>query len=127
MNMIASQTRNGSPFGSINRGNAVGYTEDNEVNLWRAVITQAFMDACWLDTRAHQPMEKSKGSNSRGQRHIDREEARSWLLGTSKYFEEVCDAAEVDADAVREAAKRLHDCYWVMENRPYGVYHKAAA
>jgi hypothetical protein len=72
-------------------------------------------------------MEKSKGSNSRGQRHLDREEARAWLLGTSKYFEEVCDAAEVDADAVRDAAKRLHDCYWVMENRPYGVYHKAAA
>ena len=127
MNMIASQTRNGNPFGSINRGNEVGYTEDNEVNLWRAVITQAFMDACWLDTRADEPMEKSKGSNSRGQRHLDREEARTWLLGTSKYFIEVCDAAEVDADSVRESAIRLAENGWVMENRPYGVYHKAAA
>lgn len=126
MSTISSQSRNGSPFGVINIGSPVGYTEDNEVNLWRAVITQAFVDACWVDTRPNDPPEKTRGSNSRGQRHLERQEARTWLQGACRYFEEVCDAAEVDPDAVREAAKRLEANGWGLGIRYNGAHQKAA-
>lgn len=68
---------------------------DHESGLWRAVITQALMDAA---------------SRSRKPEAIhNRHEALEWLLGLTSDFESVCDNAGLNPDYVRtEARKALH-------------------
>jgi hypothetical protein len=68
---------------------------DHESGLWRAVITQALMDAA---------------SRSRKPEAIhNRQEALEWLLGLTPDFESVCDNAGLNPDYVRtEARKALH-------------------
>ncbi len=63
---------------------------DHEPGLWRAVITQALMDAA------------SKSRKSEARR--SREAALHWLLGDSPDFETVCDNAGLDPDYVRTRA-----------------------
>lgn len=64
------------------------------VALWRAVITQAFTDAC----------NDNKGAA------LDRQQARAWLLGTSPDFAEVCALALLEPDHVRRlAVQRIED------------------
>ncbi len=73
---------------------------DHEPSLWKAVITQALMDAA------------SRSAKSEAARH--KREALSWLLDASSDFETVCDNAGLDPDyvrcRVREALGR--DCRW---------------
>lgn len=64
---------------------------DHESGLWRAVITQALMDAA---------------SNSRKSDAMrSRKDALSWLLGNTPDFEVVCDNAGLDPDYVRTKAR----------------------
>ena len=65
---------------------------DHEPGLWRAVITQALMDAA----------SKSRKSDARRSRH----DALNWLLGESNDFEAVCDNAGLDPDYVRTKARK---------------------
>ena len=73
---------------------------DHEPSLWKAVITQALMDAA------------SRSGKSEAARH--KREALAWLLDASSDFETVCDNAGLDPDyvrcRVREALAR--DCRW---------------
>lgn len=68
-----------------------------EAALWRAVVTQAVMDASWKQTGKHETV---------GDSVLNRDKARAWLLGNSKDFREVCFMAGFDPDAVRESAQR---------------------
>jgi hypothetical protein len=73
---------------------------DHEPGLWKAVITQALMDAA------------SKSAKSEAQK--SRREALEWLLGSSIDFEVVCDNAGLDPSYVRKRAADaiLRECAW---------------
>ena len=77
-----------------------GSFADHEPGLWRAVITQALMDAA---SQSH----KSESKRSR-------EDARKWLLSESHDFEAVCDNAGFDPGYVRRRAKEAlqRNCEW---------------
>ncbi len=64
---------------------------DHEPGLWRAVITQALMDAA----------SNSKKSDAKRTRN----DALAWLLGNTEDFEIVCDNAGLDPDYVRTQAR----------------------
>lgn len=75
-----------------------------EIALWRAVITQALMDA---------------GSKSnKSEMRYNRAQAISWLSGTGPDFNTVCSLAGFEPEYVikkaREAIKR--GCIWRKEN-----------
>lgn len=64
------------------------------VALWRAVISQAFADACSDNKEAT----------------LDRQQARIWLEGNSPDFAEVCALALLEPDHVRRlAAKHIEE------------------
>ena len=67
-------------------------------NLWRAVILQAFTDAC------------SKPSLQLHQVEIDA--IRSYILGGTMDYREVCDNANLEFEFVRDKAKELRDGGW---------------
>ena len=77
-----------------------GSFADHEPGLWRAVITQALMDAA---NRSHK-------SEAKRARH----DALHWLLNPTYDFEAVCDNAGLDADYVRTRAKQAlaRGCEW---------------
>lgn len=77
-----------------------GSFADHEPGLWRAVITQALMDAA------------SKSHKSEAQRR--RSDAMQWLLSDSCDFEAVCDNAGLDPDYVRSRARTAlrRNCEW---------------
>lgn len=80
--------------------NPEGNEPDAETALWRAVITQALMDA---------------GSTSgKAQMRYDRAQAIAWLSGTTDDFHEVCTRAHLHPDYVRKKAKEaIHrGCGW---------------
>ena len=64
-----------------------GSFSDHEPSLWRAVITQALMDAA---SQSRKPEAKRL-----------RNDAMKWLLTNSADFVEVCDHAGLDPDYVR--------------------------
>ncbi len=72
----------------------------NEVALWRAVITQALMDA-------------GSASQKREMKY-DRAQAIAWLSGTSADFHIVCSMADMEPDYVRRKAKEAIErgCVW---------------
>lgn len=71
-------------------------TLPHETALWRAVITQALMDA---------------GSNScKREARIERMRAIAWLAGNSKDFYEVCARASMHPDYVKRKAKQAIAC-----------------
>jgi hypothetical protein len=77
-----------------------GSFADHEPGLWRAVITQALMDAA---------------SNSRKtEAKRARLAALHWLLSDSRDFESVCDHAGFDPDYVRTRARQplARGCEW---------------
>ena len=76
---------------------------NGEMALWKAVITQALMDA-------------SNGSKKREARYI-RNTARAWLLGGSKDFLTVCLNAGLEPDDVRRKAHAavMRGCTWRKE------------
>ena len=87
--MIASFncfTSRSNPMASRSQGSF----SDHEPGLWRAVITQALMDAATASRKAEA-------------RRI-RADAISWLLSPSDDFDAVCDNAGLDPDYVRSRA-----------------------
>ncbi len=77
---------------------------DHEPGLWRAVITQALLDA----------VTRSQKSDARR----TRETARNWLLSETRDFEIVCDNAGFDPGYVRRRAREalLRGCEWRLPN-----------
>jgi hypothetical protein len=90
--------------GPLAHQRTVGSFADHEPGLWRAVITQALMDAS----------SESRKSESKQARDV----ALKWLLGDSLDFEIVCDNAGFDPDYVRSRAREaLHrGCEWRLPN-----------
>jgi hypothetical protein len=81
--LSSSQLRAGERF--------AGSFADHEPGLWRAVITQALMDAA------------SQSRKSEARRY--RTDALSWLLSGTSDFEAVCDNAGFDPDYVRSRVR----------------------
>ena len=75
-----------------------------EVALWLAVIDQALTDATLGLLKKRRPG-KARGRVA-AVRKSHRDQARSWLLGMSEEFREVCWMAGLEPDAVHEAAQR---------------------
>ena len=73
---------------------------DHEPGLWRAVITQALMDAA----------SNSRKSEAKRIRH----DALEWLLSNTEDFTIVCDNAGLDPDYVRSRARiaLARNCQW---------------
>ncbi len=96
-----------------------GSFADHEPGLWRAVITQALMDAA---THSHK-------SYARRAQH----DAVTWLLSDASDFELVCDNAGLDPDYVRTKAKQAlaRNCQWRLpigqgwrtRNRQVTIHH----
>lgn len=81
-----------------------GSFADHEPSLWRAVITQALMDAA----------SQSKKPDARK----TREDALRWLLSDSRDLEAVCDNAGFDPDYVRRRTREalLRGFEWRLPN-----------
>jgi hypothetical protein len=81
-----------------------GSFADHEPGLWRAVITQALMDAA------------SQSRKTEARR--TREDALRWLLSDSPDFEAVCDNAGFDPSYVRRRAREamLRNFEWRLPN-----------
>lgn len=77
-----------------------GSFADHEPGLWRAVITQALMDAA---TQSR----KSQAKRARS-------DALHWLLSDDSDFETVCDNAGLDPGYVRNRARQAlaRGCAW---------------
>lgn len=77
-----------------------GSFADHEPGLWRAVITQALMDAA--------------SSSHKSEARRARNDALSWLLSDESDFEAVCDNAGLDPSYVRNRAKQAlkRNCTW---------------
>lgn len=97
--MIASTNAYTSRFNPM-MARSEGSFADHEPGLWRAVITQALMDA-------------ATGSNKAEARRI-RQDAINWLLSPSDDFDAVCDNAGLDPDYVRTRAAQAvkRNCTW---------------
>lgn len=89
-----------------------GSFADQEPSLWRAVITQALMDAATASAKPDARRVRS--------------DAVQWLLGNSEDFEYVCDNAGLDPDYVRSRARVAlqRNCTWRL---PVGQGWRARA
>ena len=67
-------------------------------NLWRAVILQAFTDAC--------------SSPSLQLHQVEIDAIRSYILGGTRDYREVCDNANLDFNYVRDKAMELQRDGW---------------
>jgi len=85
---------------SFHSTRSFGSFADHEPGLWRAVITQALMDAA--------------SSSARPDLRRAKREALDWLLSSSCDFETVCDHAGLDPDYVRSRARSAitRNCTW---------------
>ena len=81
-----------------------GSFADHEQSIWRAVITQALMDAA------------SQSRKSEARR--SRSDALNWLLSDSRDFEAVCDNAGFEPGYIRRRAKEAlaRGCEWRLPN-----------
>ncbi len=81
-----------------------GSFADHEQSIWRAVITQALMDAA------------SQSRKSEARR--SRSDALNWLLSDSRDFEVVCDNAGFDPGYIRRRAREAlaRGCEWRLPN-----------
>ena len=79
---------------------SIGSFADHEPGLWRAVITQALMDAA-------SQSRKSEATRIRS-------DALEWLLSDTSDFTVVCDNAGLDPDYVRSRARLAlsRNCQW---------------
>lgn len=78
-------------------------SDSPERDMWRAVISQAIIDASWVQTGKHESPDDNL---------LHRDQARAWLLGNSKDFRHVCSLADLDPDAVRDSALRKDAAGW---------------
>jgi hypothetical protein len=87
-------------------GQMIQYNTDKEdpnsayTALWRAVITQALMDAGSQSKKMQMKKEKAR--------------AISWLNGESQDFKDVCENASLDVDYVKAKAREAikNECVW---------------
>lgn len=109
---MSSTFRGVTPLFASSQSRIQGSFADHEPGLWRAVITQALMDAA--------------NASSKSQARRSRADARAWLLGQGTDFELVCDNAGLDPDYVRSRARRAleRDCQWRL---PIGEGWRAKA
>jgi len=85
-----------------------------EVTLWRAVLAQAIADAT---------MPRFSGDDFKTARRA-RDHARDWLIKDSKDFRNVCDMAQLEADAVRARMVTMALSGWEREpGRSERRYH----
>lgn len=75
-----------SPFERLKQ-----YSNKPEVNLCKAIITQAIIDSTCV-------------SNDLDSRR-DRLEALEWIFGESNEFKEICDGAQLESSYVRKLTK----------------------
>ncbi len=77
---------------------------DHEPGLWRAVITQALLDAA--------------SRSRKGEAQRSRQDALRWLLSDTQDFEAVCDHAGFDPSYIRRRAKEAlaRNCEWRLPN-----------
>lgn len=94
------------------RARSTGSFANHEPGLWRAVITQALMDAA------------SQSRKSEAKRL--RSDALNWLLSDTDDFTAVCDNAGLDPDYVRSRARTAltRNCQWRL---PAGMGWRARA
>ncbi len=93
-----------------------------EVALWRAVIDQAMTDAT-LGLLKGKPGRRTAFRPS-AERMLHKDRARAWLLDMGHEFQEVCDMAQLDAEAVQAAARRQidqADFLWAFAARSRGA------
>lgn len=98
-NIFHSESDCSSLFGSDDNHSATG-----EIALWRAVITQALMDA---------------GSESRKSEHkYEKAQAIAWLNSRNKDYYFVCEMADMDPEYVREQSIKAikNGCKWRNED-----------
>lgn len=55
---------------------------------------------------------RAKDKDQMNRNDLDRAEARRWLLGNSKDFQEVCHLAGLEPDAVRDRAQAMSRRGW---------------
>ncbi len=84
-------THGNAEYTSSHHQRTQGSFADHEPSLWRAVITQALMDAA------------SQSRKSEARR--TREDALRWLFSDSSDFEAVCDNAGFDPHYIRRRVK----------------------
>ncbi|MBX9726621.1 MAG: hypothetical protein K2X09_05085 [Rickettsiales bacterium] len=94
----------GTPYNASFHQRISGSFADHEQSIWRAVITQALMDAA------------SQSRKSEARR--SRSDALQWLLSDSRDFEAVCDNAGFDPGYIRRRAKEAlaRGCEWRLPN-----------
>lgn len=95
-----SATRGVTPVPYLSPTRSQGSFADHEPGLWRAVITQALMDAA----------SQSRKSDAKRSRN----DALNWLLSDESDFTTVCDNAGLDPDYVRTRARAAlaRGCQW---------------
>ena len=100
MNPYPGTTPTDTTSFSFHHTRTLGSFADHEPGLWRAVITQALMDAA---------SQSLKPDIQRARR-----EALHWLLSSSSDFETVCDHAGMDPSYVRLKARQAlaRGCEW---------------
>ena len=100
MNATRGTTQHATTSIFFSDARTLGSFADHEPGLWRAVITQALMDAA---SRSRKP--ESRRS---------RQDAIRWLLSDSSDFEAVCDNAGFDPGYVRRRAREAlaRGCEW---------------
>lgn len=76
------------------------YDVRGETALWRAVITQALLDAA--------------SSSAKAEDRISKTRARNWLLNGGRDFDAVCMLAEMDPQYVRKKSREAlaRNCVW---------------
>jgi hypothetical protein len=92
---------------AIIKGDSAGFISTRgEQALWRAVITQALMDAASGSLKMEAKYEKSQ--------------AKCWLFGFSEDFKTVCDFAGYTPDYVRTKSMQALErgCKWRAEATP---------
>jgi hypothetical protein len=91
MSTLQDTTHSHSTYHSYSHQRTHGSFADHEQSIWRAVITQALMDAA------------SQSRKTEAKR--TRNDALNWLLSESRDFEAVCDNAGFDPGYIRRRAK----------------------
>jgi hypothetical protein len=106
-----------------------------EIELWRAVIAQAVVDALWIDPKEGQEHRENKvRERRRGACLKSRSDARRWFCEADEHFRYACDCANlapsyvkrIVIEAIDEGARRpailLSSALW----RPVLVHEIAA-
>ena len=106
------------------------YDAECAERLFRAIVTEALIDACLPDQPySTRPPKKRRLEGETDEEYAERmaaivayrkvsadfprTDARAWLTGGGKYFGSVCEMAGYDPDDIRERAEGLAKRGWV--------------